>query len=228
MGALWGNIIDGAFSIVAAILAAAVGAVISARITQKKLNKRYEEGTKKLEETEAHLRKLTENEVHLSRDDENIIFFQEACKAKRVCLYTVNSYKWANIFQNQLATNPNIFLNEIVIMIRKKDNESQAYLDDLNNIIKIWKKLKEDNRIKKLSIYGYKNDPDHYYAKFGDSVVLTGHVYVDDDNISGTQIDLRPIVITREMNDGKEIIERYEKHFSEMIDKNKENIIFEA
>ncbi len=57
---------------------------------------------------------------------------------------------------------------------------------------------------------------------------MTGHVYDDPDNVTGTQVDLQPIVISSDMNEGKDIIGRYEKHFDDMLIKNRLNVVYEA
>lgn len=207
MTGIYGSLIEGLCAIVAAI----VGAFIGSKYKERKMK---------------NDQNSDDNYIHLFKPNEDI--FEKFCKANKVCLYTVNSYKWANIFQNKLGLNPDAYINEVVLLVRKKDAESQNYLDDLEDVLNIWKKLRDEGRIRKLSVYGYKNDPEHYYVKIGDSCVLTGHVYEDQENITGTFVDLKPILIPSDAPDGKIIIESYGKHFDSMLEKNRVNKIYEA
>ena len=207
MTGIYGSLIEGLCAIVAAI----VGAFIGSKHKERKMK---------------NDQNSDDNYIHLFKPNEDI--FEKFCKANKVCLYTVNSYKWANIFQNKLSLNPDAYIKEVVLLVRKKDTESQNYLDDLEDVLNIWKKLRDEGRIRKLSVYGYKNDPEHYYVKIGDLCVLTGHVYEDRENITGTIVDLKPILIPADAQDGKIIIESYGKHFDSMLEKNRNNKIYEA
>ncbi len=209
MNSIIGPIIEGGCTIVGA----AIGAIAGARVTKGRMDKKQKEEKDKMQSSVVHALKLNES------------FFSETCAADKVCLYTVNSYKWANIFQNELSREQSAFIKEVVVFVRKKDKETQEYLKSLKDIIGIWEKLRDEGRIRKLSIYGYKNEPDHYYIKIGDSIVMTGHVYKDASNVTGTSVDLQPIVISKDMNDGKEMIGRYGKHFDGMLEMNKQNVI---
>lgn len=165
-----------------------------------------------------------EERVHLIKTEENLL--NDMCAADKVCIYAVNSFMWLRTFEMELSKNKSAHIKELVILLRKRDDENQSYLDNLDEIVKYWKKLRDNNhQIGKLSILYYKNNPDHYYVIIGDSHVLTGHVYEDIDNVSGTKVDLQPICISNAVFEGKEIISRYQKHFDDLRRINKKNKI---
>ncbi|KRN50429.1 hypothetical protein IV49_GL002077 [Kandleria vitulina DSM 20405] len=164
-------------------------------------------------------KKKVKEKVHVCARDEDLL--EDMLKSDNISLYTVNSFTWATIFQNELLGNPSIRIKKLEILIRKMENETSEYLSTLDDCIKIWKNLHRKGSIQELSIYEYKNKSDSYYTIIGNTVVLTGLVYKDDTNNSETSIDYHPIYFGSKVYDGDEIIKRYKKHFELLLKESK-------
>lgn len=154
--------------------------------------------------------------VRFISPDENFKFLFS--KVNKIYMYTVNSYEILNKVNMILEQDKNIYINEIVIMVRKKDNENKRDLAVLNSNIDIWKKWVENKRINKLKIVSYNHDPDHYYTIFGDRLVFCGQVFFDKIKPTGTTVNYTPLVFEDSDSLGQNVIEQYIKHFENVLE----------
>lgn len=145
-------------------------------------------------------------------------------KMRTLQMYTVNSYVLCNQINMFLQQNPDVTLEKIEIMVRKKDDESESDLRRLDDIINNWQSLVENKRIKKLTIIGYDHDPDHHYTLIGDEAVFFGQVIFDDSKPTGTDVDYRPIIIRNDTEAGRTIIKNYQKHFDNVVERYKDRL----
>ena len=147
----------------------------------------------------------------------NDVFNKKLLLEDRICLYTVNSFEMRNTLNQILNQNPDIAINNLILLVRKKGNESAKETDQLNDILKLWQEMVRVGKIKRLEIITYSHDPDHYYSIFGDRFVLCGHVYFDDRMPTGTTVDYVPSVITDDNVIGQQLIQKFQKHFDVLV-----------
>ena len=155
--------------------------------------------------------------IHFLNEEEN--FSNIALGVNDICMYTLNSYEMYNITNTLLEQRPDSNIKNLTILVRKKKDETPKDLENLNNIISMWKRWAEKGRIKKLTIIGYDHDPDHYYTILGDKVVITGHVLFDNSKPTDTNVDYTPLVFTNETSVGREAICNFRQHFDNAVEK---------
>lgn len=170
--------------------------------------------------------KRNKGQIHALEQNSSVRFLQpnETFKdilprVKSICMYTVNSYQLRNSINMILEQNPSITIKQITIMVRKKADECEAYLTELNTLIALWAEWVNKKRIKKLEIISYDHDPDHYYTILGDRLVFCGQVMFDTTKPTGTTIDYRPLVFTGETELGQQVIKNYQHHFDNTLKK---------
>lgn len=145
---------------------------------------------------------------------------------EKICMYTVNSFQLCNSINMLLEQDNTINIQQIIILVRKKENETPEDIEILNNINSIWIDWVKKGRIRKLLILGYDHDPDHYYTILGDRVVFTGHVFFDNTRPTGTNINYSPLVFFNDTDLGKKVIKKYQQHFDHLVDKYKTNVLY--
>lgn len=141
-------------------------------------------------------------------------------------MYTVNSYELVNRINALLEQKPEISLNNVVVLVRRKSTESAEDIQYLDTIISIWRRWTQKGRIRKLLILSYDHDPDHYYTIIGDHLVFTGHVFFDNSRPTGTTINYKPLLFCNDTNLGREVIEQYKKHFEHLVKMNVNNKLY--
>lgn len=141
-----------------------------------------------------------------------------------ICTYTVNSYELLNELNSLLERNQNIDLNEVKILVRRKENECESDIYLLNNIISNWKNLVDRKRIKRLLIIGYDHNPDHYYTIIDDKIAFSGQVLFDKTKPTGTTINYSPLVFRGHTRVGKQVILNYQNHFNNTIKEYEEKL----
>lgn len=142
-----------------------------------------------------------------------------------ILMYTVNSYELLNIVNMALEQNPSLMLNNLTILVRKKNNETAQDIQRLDDIILGWKNWISKRRIKELKIIGYDHDPDHYYTVLGDKMAFSGQVMFDETKPTGTTINYIPLAFWDNTEVGKQVIKNYQEHFSNVVDKYKETLM---
>ena len=143
-------------------------------------------------------------------------------KVDTICLYTVNSFELLNSTNKILEQNKNMFLNNVIILLRKKANETEADATILDNIINQWIRLEKQKRIRHLIIISYDHDSDHYYTLIGDEVVFFGQVLFDDTKPTGTNVNYLPLVFDNNTEIGRQVISNYKDHFKNVVNKYKD------
>ena len=148
---------------------------------------------------------------------------------EEICMYTVNSYELCNGINTLLEQRADVFLHKLIILVRKKENETTEDLTILNNIISVWKRWVSEGRIKELTIIGYDHDPDHYYTIIGDKLVFTGHVFFDETKPTKTNVSYSPLVCCNDTSFGRDIIKNYKQHFDNIVHKYRgENTLYSS
>lgn len=153
----------------------------------------------------------------------NDVFNKKLLLEDRICMYTVNSFEMRNNLNQILKQDPEIIINNLILLVRKKDNETGEELAQLHSILALWRSMVHSGRIKRLEIITYNHDPDHYYTIFGDRAVLCGHVYYDDTMPTGTTVNYTPTVISDENIIGQQLIADFQKHFDTLVATNSSN-----
>ncbi len=190
---IWAAIIGGVCTIVAAL----TGLIINRKLKERVNSYEYNLPVRFLEPNE---------------NFQNILD-----KAKQIFMYTVNSHELLNKVNTILEQDPKIVINEIIIMVRYKQDENAKDIEILNRNINLWKAWVDKKRIKKLKIVGYSHDPDHYYTVIGDRVAFAGQVLFDKSKPTGTAVDYLPLVFSDNTDIGKQVIKNYQRHFKNII-----------
>lgn len=133
-------------------------------------------------------------------------------------MFSVNSHVLYNTIAPYLAKKPNIVIEEIILVVRRKPNESENDLNILYQLIKNWHRLVEKRRIHYMRIIGIPYDLNHYYTLIGTELAYSGMVYYDNDLPTHTDVDYTPLVITGETETGEQLIENYRKHFDRTVE----------
>lgn len=142
-------------------------------------------------------------------------------KVKHICMYTVNSHELLNKMNTILEQNPGIKIRQLTILVRKKAQETESDITILNTNISLWESLKKKGRIKNLTIIAYDHDPDCYYTLLGNRLVFFGHVYFDESKPTQTVVDYTPLIFTDDNEVGQRVINNYQKHFDNMVNRYK-------
>lgn len=168
-----------------------------------------------------------ESFVRFLSQDEN--FKDVLTKVKTISAYTVNSYEIYNKLNTILEQNPQISIEKIILLVRKKVNEKPDDLQILNRNIELWGRLVQENKIKNLTIIAYDHDPDHYYTILGNKILFCGQVLFDKSLPTGTKVDYLPLVYDNSNKLGKQIIKNYQHHFDNIVKQYQaENTLFNS
>lgn len=168
-----------------------------------------------------------ESFVRFLSQDEN--FKDVLTKVKTISAYTVNSYEIYNKLNTILEQNPQMSIEKIILLVRKKVNEKSDDLQILNRNIELWGRLVQENKIKKLTIIAYDHDPDHYYTILGNKILFCGQVLFDKSLPTGTKVDYLPLVYDNSNKLGKQIIKNYQHHFDNIVKQYQaENTLFNS
>ena len=143
-------------------------------------------------------------------------------EVKHICMYTVNSHELLNKVNTIMEQNPRITIRKLTILVRKKAQETESDITILNTNISLWKSLKEKGKIKNLTIIAYDHDPDCYYTLLGNRLVFFGHVYFDKSKPTQTAVDYTPLIFTDDNEVGQRVIQNYQKHFDNMVNRYKD------
>ena len=143
-------------------------------------------------------------------------------EVKHICMYTVNSHELLNKVNTIMEQNPRITIRKLTILVRKKAQETESDITILNTNISLWKSLKEKGKIKDLTIIAYDHDPDCYYTLLGNRLVFFGHVYFDKSKSTQTAVDYTPLIFTDDNEVGQRVIQNYQKHFDNMVNRYKD------
>lgn len=165
------------------------------------------------------------------RDIDNIFFLnpnfnfeKELQKVNSVMMYTVNSHELLGQLNLLFERNQQLKINNVIILVRKKDNETPKDMEILDMNISLWKSWVNKKRIKHLSIIGYDHDPDHYYTIIGDKLVFCGQVFFDPTKPTGTTVNYSPLVFKDDSEIGKKIIQNYQDHFDNVVEHYKKDL----
>lgn len=156
------------------------------------------------------------NSIRYVKADEEL--FNKLSSVQCVYMYSVNSYALYNYTNAYLEQNPDVTIDKIILIVRRKKNESKTDVDALNQLIGNWHRLVVKSRIKSLKIIGNPHDINHYYTIMGDDLVFSGMVYHDDRLPSKTNVDYTPLLVTKESELGRTIIKRYKEHFDHTVE----------
>ncbi|GHU80289.1 hypothetical protein FACS1894191_5200 [Clostridia bacterium] len=145
-------------------------------------------------------------------------FIDAMARAPRVKMFTVNSYELLNRVNSSFEHDASFYIRELYIMVRKKVDESENDIRNLDSNIKQWKRWLTNGRIAKLKIVYYDQDAQHTYTLIGNSILFTGVVYFDQSKPTHTNVDYDPIVFYGDNSEGAKVIERFDKQFDNFLD----------
>ncbi len=156
-------------------------------------------------------------------------FNYELHHANSIYMYTVNSHELYGSLNLMLEHDPSLTLSTLTIMVRKKPDECEKDLQDLNTIISQWRNWVNRGRIKQLDIISYDHDPDHYYTIIGEQIVFCGQVLYDEGKPTGTTVQYKPLVFSSDTELGKTVIRNYHLHFQNVLEKYKRtNLLYSS
>lgn len=139
-----------------------------------------------------------------------------------VRIYAINGRYWADLVDKSSqfeATN-------CIILIRKYIDglcDKQRYMQETQESIAVWKKMREERKIGSLTIYEYEHMPDHYFAVLDNKVLVTGLNDFCDLDSTG-QLGDRDSKFVFDSED-KKLIEKYVRHFDNYVEHYKKNQI---
>lgn len=113
-------------NIIAALISLA-GAIIAALIGNNRI-KKYKHEVTSYQETSF---------VRFLKPDES--FSNLIPRVKHICMYTVNSHELLNKVNTMLEQNPQMTINKLTILVRKKEKERKSDIDILDQNIYLWK-----------------------------------------------------------------------------------------
>lgn len=144
-----------------------------------------------------------------------IISHKKTIKCLRI--YAIST----GIIQPIIRTLPENTVENCRVMIRDfyegDPQKNETFCAELNQIIQRWYNLETDGFIKNLELTRYKHYPTEYQCIFDDDAMILGIYHPEAMDSSNVKVKANPIVITKEIPEGKEIINEYIDRFDIMV-----------
>jgi hypothetical protein len=191
------------------ILAVLVGVtclqIISSYVNIKNLNN-------KIDSQYAHGIRILDN-----ISDAYNVAFKEVKHIKRFRAYCITS----SVMAPQFDAYNDLIIDNCTILLRKINQDhylfSGSVETEIYNQIERWKKMVNDGRIKKLTIVGYDNISDMYYALFDNKLLITDIVNYDINDTCGQSTFRTPLIFSPKTISSRKIIDRYILQFDNYV-----------
>ncbi len=140
-------------------------------------------------------------------------------------LYAISSAYW----QDVLNSIENINIKNCTILIRKNDSlNSEIYENEVARTIEKWKVLRIQGKIHSLKIIAYNHIPDHYFALFDKTVIVTGFNNFDETDSTQQYGSRNAHYIFNDDAENDKIIEAFDEHFENYVLQYKNNLVYDS